>query len=147
MPDFHAIRLHGPWTAKVLDSQFACDVSAHERRLSIPSDWGDWLGASFRGRVEFRRRFGLPTQLNPGQAVWLVLESVDFQASISLNEIEVGTMRLGDDAFRVEIGEQLQHSNHLRVVVDLPAEVDRGERNPMAGGLIGSVRLEIAESL
>ena len=105
------------------------------------------MGASFRGRVEFRRRFGLPTQLNPGQAVWLVFESVDFQASISLNEIEVGTMRLGDDAFRVEIGEQLQHSNHLRVVVDLPVEVDRGERNPLAGGLIGSVRLEISESL
>ena len=117
-----------------------------ECRLHSPSDWGDWLGHSFRGRVEYRRRFGLPTQLDPDQAVWLVFEAVDFEASISLNEKELGTMQLGDDPFRVEIGNRMQKSNHLKVVIDLPAEADRGERNSMAGGLIGSVRLEIATS-
>ena len=115
-------------------------------RHPIPSDWGDWLGHSFRGRVEYRRRFGLPTQLEPRQAVWLVLEAVDFEASIALNEIELGTMRLGDPPFRVDIGNRLQHSNHLKVVIDLPAEADRGERNSAPGGLIGSVRLEIVTS-
>jgi hypothetical protein len=84
--------------------------------------------------------------LDPDQAVWLVFEAVDFEASISLNEIELGTMQLGDDPFRVEIGNRMQKSNHLKVVIDLPAEADRGERNSMAGGLIGSVRLEIATS-
>ncbi len=116
-------------------------------RHSVPSDWKDWLGVSFRGRVEYRRRFGLPTQLEPDQDVWLVFEAVDFEASFALNEIELGTMRLGADPFRVEISSQLQQSNHLKVVIDLPLEVDRGERNSVAGGLIGSVRLEIAESL
>ncbi len=130
----------------MLDSQNGCDFASPESRQAIPSDWGNWLGAAFRGRVEYRRRFGLPTQLEPDQEVWLVLEAIDFEASCSLNEIELGTMRLGDDPFRVEIGKQLQLSNHLKIVIDLPWEVDRGERNSMAGGLIGSVRLEIAEN-
>lgn len=147
MSEFHTIRLHGPWAAKVLDSQDRCDAAAVEIRHSVPSDWKDWLGVSFRGRVEYRRRFGLPTQLEPDQDVWLVFEAVDFEASFALNEIELGTMRLGADPFRVEISSQLQQSNHLKVVIDLPLEVDRGERNSVAGGLIGSVRLEIAESL
>ena len=104
------------------------------------------MGSSFRGRVEYRRRFGLPTHLDPNQAVWLVFESVDFEASITLNEIELGTLRLGDSPFRAEIRQRLLHSNYLNVIVELPSEVDRGERNSMAGGLIGSVRLEIASS-
>ena len=146
MTDFHTIRLHGPWTARVVEPQGQSGDCPSECRLHIPSDWGDWLGHSFRGRVEYRRRFGLPTQLDPDQAVWLVFEAVDFEASISLNEIELGTMQLGDDPFRVEIGNRMQKSNHLKVVIDLPAEADRGERNSMAGGLIGAVRLEIASS-
>ncbi len=147
MSEFHTIRLHGPWTARVLSCQNGGDPAASESRHHIPSDWDDWLGVSFRGRVEYRRRFGLPTQLEPDQDIWLVFEAVDFEASFALNEIELGTMRLGDDPFRVEISSQLQQSNHLKVVIDLPLEVDRGERNSVAGGLIGSVRLEIAESL
>ena len=146
MADLHTIRLHGPWTAQVLDSQNGCDVASSESRQTIPSDWGNWLGSSFRGRVEYRRRFGLPTHLDPNQAVWLVFESVDFEASITLNEIELGTLRLGDSPFRAEIRQRLLHSNYLNVIVELPSEVDRGERNSMAGGLIGSVRLEIASS-
>ena len=130
----------------VLDFQNSCDVAAVESRHPIPSDWENWLGTSFRGRVEYQRRFGLPTQLETGQAVWLVLEAVDYEASISLNEIELGSMRLGDSPFRVDIGNRLQHSNHLKVVVELPTEAERGERNSAAGGLIGSVRLEIATS-
>jgi beta-galactosidase/beta-glucuronidase len=131
----------------VLDSPNSCGVAVVESRRPIPADWEDWLGTSFRGRVEYQRRFGLPTQLEPGQAVWLVLEAVDYEASISLNEIELGSMRLGDNPFRVDIRNRLQHSNHLKVVIDLPAEAERGERNSAAGGLIGSVRLEIATSL
>ena len=131
----------------VLDSPNSCVVAAVESRHPIPSDWEAWLGTSFRGRVEYQRRFGLPTQLELGQTVWLVLEAVDYEASISLNEIELGSMRLGDNPFRVDIRNRLQHSNHLKVVIDLPAEAERGERNSAAGGLIGSVRLEVATSL
>ena len=146
MPDFHSIRLHGPWNAQVLE-QFnsAPGEFEHERRTTIPADWGDWLGSAFRGRVAYRRIFHLPTQLDPDQLVWLVIEKVDYQGSLFLNDQSIGTLRLGEAPLRVEVRQQLLETNLLCIEIELPDDVERGNRSSSAGGLIGGVRLEIQE--
>jgi len=126
--------------------QLAQPLSGSERRLKIPSDWGDWLGELFRGRVAYERRFGLPTGLEPQQKVWLVVSEVDFHASVSLNDAPLGEIQLGSPALRVEVRNLLQNSNDLRIEIGLPSGAERGARAPLAGGLIGEVRLEIEES-
>jgi beta-galactosidase/beta-glucuronidase len=120
--------------------------SDFERRLKIPSDWGGWLGTSYRGRVAYERRFGLPTGLQTQQSIWLVIAAVDFRASISLNGELIGQLQLGSPEFRSEVRDLLRTNNFLDIVVELPVDADRGARSPLAGGLIGEVRLEIEES-
>jgi len=143
----HSIRLHGPWNAQVLECFESTEpVSELERRLKIPSDWGDWLGNSFRGRVGFQRTFGFPTGLEPHQKIWLVAVEADFRADVSLNDAPIGNVQLGSPGLRVEVRNLLRLSNHLRIEVELPNDAQRGVRNSLAGGLIGEVRLEIEES-
>jgi hypothetical protein len=121
-------------------------ISEREHRVKIPSDWGDWLGTGFRGRVSYQRTFGRPTHLEPEQKVWLVVEETDFRAAVSLNEVSIGMLQLGSAPLRVEIQHLLQLSNRLNISVELPLDTERGLRNPLAGGLIGGVRIEIEES-
>ena len=147
MTDFHSIRLHGPWNAEVIE----CFNSApgefeSEHRIKIPSDWGDWLGPDFRGRVAFQRTFHLPTNLQPEQPVWLVVEEIDYRGSVFLNDGPIGTLQLGEVPLRVEIRQQLLESNRLRIEIELAGDHERGDRAALAGGLIGDVRLEIEES-
>ena len=148
--NFHTIRLHGPWNAKVRDF-FSPSATASpeaipaECRQTIPSDWSQWLGDSFRGVVDYRRNFNRPTRLSENQKVWLVVEEADFLANVTLNDKPIGSRRLGDLPLRVEVGSLLESSNQLLVSIELPFDVDRDARTTLAGGLIGSVRLEIEE--
>ena len=121
-------------------------VSESERRLKIPSDWSDWLGLSFRGCVAYLRNFNLPTGLEAQQKVWLVVSEVDFRACVWLNETPIGEIQLGQPALRVEVRDLLQSSNQLRIEVTLPVGAQRTARSPLAGGLIGEVRIEIEET-
>jgi len=149
-PEIHTIRLHGPWIAKVLfvdpcsDPQNLPDLD-QDHRCKIPSDWSDWLGPSFRGRVAYRRSFNRPTQLDPDQKVWLVVEEVDFRAEIFLNDQRLGQTTLGEDPFRAEIHNQLAVANLIRIEIEKPNRASCDSRAELAGGLIGSVRLEIEE--
>lgn len=118
-----------------------------EHRVKIPSDWADWLGVSFRGQVAYTRRFNRPTGLEAEQRVWLVIEAIDFRGSVLLNDQPIGCLQFGDPPLRIEIGSWIQKSNRIRIDIELPIQVDRGDRNQMAGGLIGGVRLEIEEPL
>jgi len=148
--EIHAIRLHGPWVAKV-HASFGEPVIAddQQRRVKIPSDWNDWLGADFYGRVEYRRNFNRPTGLEPGQSVWIVVEQVDCHGEIFLNDQSLGSLSLVEstsgDFLRVEVGQLLERSNVLRVEIEVKADSDRGDRVGLAGGLIGSVRIEIQQ--
>ena len=110
----------------------------------MPADWGDWLGSEFRGKVVFKRPFGMPTRLAPDQPVWLVLESVDYRAVVTLNGNRLGSFQ-SEEHFRVNVRERLEQANVLTVEVELPLGVERGDRATLAGGLIGSIRLEIQE--
>lgn len=153
--ELHTIRLHGPWVAQVLAS-FGDPISAddQQRRVKIPSDWNDWLGADFCGRVEYRRNFNRPTGLDPGQPVWIVLECVDSYGEVYLNDKNLGSLSLGEsnlgesspsDFLRVQVDQLLERSNVLRVEIEVNADSDRGDRVGLAGGLIGNVRIEIQQ--
>lgn len=112
-------------------------------RAQVPSDWSESLGASFHGRVRYQRSFHTPSGLEPAQAVWLVVEAVDFSATIELNGTPLGQLQCGQPSFRQpvesllarQLGSQLADRNRLTIEIDAPREG--------AGGLIGSVRLEI----
>ncbi len=116
------------------------------QRVKIPSNWGDWLGDSFRGRVAYVRNFGRPTGLAADQVVWLVVEEVDFRGSISLNDQHLGYLQLGDPPLKIAVESELRKSNQLRIEVEMPIRSDRGDRQKRAGGLTGSVRLEIEDT-
>ena len=147
-PDIHSIRLHGPWDAKVVAVYGSHGTVGQERRAKIPSDWGDWLGADFCGQVEYRRSFNRPTGLEPDQQVWLVVEQVDFHGDVFLNAHSIGSLTCGqspDSPFRIEIGKSLELSNVLRIDIQVAADSDRAHRAGLAGGLVGSVRIEIEQ--
>lgn len=126
------------------DLESQTDLKSHVK-IKIPSDWGDWLGDSFRGRVAFVRNFGLPTGLAENQKVWLVVEEVDFRGNVFLNRRPLGPIQLGEPPMRIEIHSQLGKSNELRIEIEVPVQADRGHRDGLAGGLTGGVRLEIEE--
>jgi hypothetical protein len=118
----------------------------------MPSDWGDTLGADFRGRVLYTRSFGRPTGLTASECVDLVIEQVDAFGSCSLNGQPLGKIELGAGALCVEITKLLRPRNVLEIEVELPqvgpssAPLPRRAREGQPGGLIGEVRLEIYEA-
>ena len=125
-PEIHTIRLHGPWVAKVLAVFGEHGEVGQERRVKIPSDWSDWLGADFCGRVEYLRSFNRPTGLEPNQSVWLVVQQVDFQADVFLNDQPLGHLRLGESPdgqpLRAKVEQHLKLSNTLRVEIEVSAD-------------------------
>lgn len=145
MSKLHLIRLHGPWEARVIEGGDAAASASNDRqRVKIPSDWKDWLGPQFRGRVSYQRNFRKPTNLVPAQKVWLVVEAVDYRANVSLNQLPLGEF-VQAKGLRVEISEAILPLNRLEIVVELPPDAERRDRTSLAGGLIGEVRLEIEE--
>ncbi len=118
----------------------------------MPADWGRTLGADFRGRVRYVRRFGRPTNLAPGQTVWLVCDGVDLAGSASLNGRPLGEMTGSQAATRFDVTAELAERNELVIVVELPPldyraeQASRPDRVGLPGGLIGEVRLEIEPS-
>ena len=84
----------------------------------------------------------------PGQSVKVVVTNVDFYAECFLNEQRLGELTFGEPA-AFEVGSTLKDFNHLIIDVRL-SEADksnpaRAERLGKAGGVIGSVYLEIAD--
>lgn len=148
----HVIRLRGPWEYRVLSGGSASRQEAFPQtgRMRMPADWGDALGADFRGRVEFSRRFARPTGLVSDQRVDLVLDGVDARARVLLNDAHLLEIPPGGSASRVEIGALLADRNRLIVEVELheieapgKAVVRPPGREHLPGGLFGEVRLEI----
>jgi len=155
--DIHTIRLRGPWELEPLArSVRGGDCLVYESvenlpapcRQHMPGDWGPSLGADFRGRVRYRRRFGRPTALEPHETVWLVLAAVDPAGDVSLGGQRLGRAGPAEPA-EFEITALLQERNELIVEVDLPLlepEAERALRPARCGqpgGLVGEVRLEI----
>ena len=171
----HTIRLRGPWEYQPLArATLLADgsVSRDERDLpaggtiALPADWGDILGNDFRGLVRFSRRFAQPTGLDAATRVWLVIENVDWLATVSLNDQFLGHVHLAQATpplsippslfpsisppspcpARFDITSHLQPRNLLAIdVLKSPAAAGPGWTT-QPGGLIGLVRLEIVAS-
>lgn len=101
---------------------------------TIPGDWSAALGSDYRGGARFVRRFGLPTNLDPNERVFLVIGAVYESATICLNGTELGRQSRADDECRYEVTSLLQRRNEFVAVV---------EAADSAGGLMGEVKLEI----
>jgi hypothetical protein len=118
-------------------------------QIRMPADWGQTLGADFRGRVQYHRQFGCPTGLEPGDRLELVIDRVDAFGAIVLNGRSLGQIPAGGARARYDITPWLARRNDLVIEVELPkvtadsAFPSRPGRDGMPGGIVGEVRLEI----
>lgn len=155
----HIIRLRGPWDYEPLSrTRLLPDGTIREEgagelppagRIQMPADWAETLGAEFRGRVRYTRRFGCPSGLATNDLIELVIVQVDALGAVHLNGRPLVGIPAGQLNTRVDITRRLQPRNELHVEVELP-DVDpaaptlpRPGRGDRPGGLIGEVRLEI----
>ncbi len=131
----HVIRLRGPWQFEVVDQlDGAPPPRVNSGKQPMPGDWSTELGSEFRGTVAYRRVFHRPTGLEPGQSVWLVIESLVGLAEVSLNQTPLGTIESTGGRFAIE--SILADDNRLEIVV-----THHAHSGP--GGLTGLVSLEI----
>lgn len=116
----------------------------------MPADWGGTLGHDFLGLVRYTRNFNRPTNLEPRDRVWLVVEPPRSCGLVRVNGCELGPVRFGASPGRFDITPLLGDHNLIEIDVEHP-ELD-GDGNPrddstihISGGLVGEVRLEIEE--
>lgn len=158
MPDMHVIRLRGPWEyepiARVSIAANGTRIENRDNlppsgRQHLPADWRLSLGTDFRGRVRYTRRFGLPTNLEPHEQVWLVIDGVDYFATAKVNGQPLGEFVGYETSREFDITRSLGERNLLTLEVELPAYAagaaapKRSGREKLPGGPIGEVRLEI----
>ena len=152
----HTIRLRGPWQFEPLarfvfsedqrphNVELPWDEDPRAGRVVMPCDWSASLGAEFRGRVRYRRRFGCPTGMEPGESAHLVFDRVTSFGTVTLNELLLGVVTEASLPSEFEITSQLRPSNLLTVVVEHPAGCDCDSAAMLSpGGLTGEVRLVI----
>jgi hypothetical protein len=152
------IRLRGPWQYRPLArTVLLADGSTRETagvlpppgRVHMPADWGQTLGATFRGRVQYRRDFGCPTGLEAGDRVELVIERVDAFGVVVFNTRSLGQIHAGGEKASFDVTSWLRRRNELLIEVELPevtsasAPLSRPGREGLPGGLVGEVRIEI----
>jgi hypothetical protein len=120
----HRIRLRGPWEVRP-------HGGAPPGRMTIPGRLLDGGWAGFAGRVSFYRRFGRPSNLSPGETVWLVFERVAGAAEMWVNGGRLGALA-GAGSFDVTTA--LAARNELAVIVEADGD---------GCGIVGDVWLEI----
>jgi hypothetical protein len=136
MREPNVIRLRGPWEYSPLERSDSNDPLPASGKQTMPADWSSTLGANFRGRVRYLRRFGKPGFTEPYEQLWIVCQQVRSRASVLLNGEVLGEVS-GDQPGIFEVTDKLAFRNMLELVVEHPAGA--GE----AGGIVGDVRLEI----
>lgn len=128
----HRIRLRGPWDYEPLarrsDDPRPLPPAG---RMTLPTPWAAAGLSEFAGRLQLRRSFGYPGQIDPHEQVWLTFGSLRDHAEILLNGSRLGTLTAEGGEFLIT--PLLRPRNELLVVVD-------GDHN---GGLIGDVALEV----
>ncbi len=149
-PNFHPIRLHGPWQIQLRPQESEVSQPA-KLACRLPGDWTASLEPHFQGRVQLQRHFNRPTGLRAGQPVYLVVEMTPLPDSICLNERPLQPTEAGeewgasgrseesesDGRFRFEISQLLMARNHLTIDVELPGQQS-------TAGAAAEIRLEIA---
>lgn len=151
----HIIRLRGPWELEPLERYVAgagrrCETRREELPAActqkMPADWAAVLGRDFFGLVRYTRNFNRPTNLEPHERVWLVVEPPRSHGRVFLDGELLGEARYGTPAARFDITPLLKDHNSVEVLVAHPSFADGGhsiEPADLPGGLVGEVRLEI----
>lgn len=130
----HRIRLRGPWECEPLSRRgdAAAATLPPPCFLTLPCRWEEGELADFAGRVRFRRRFGAPTRVGPGEHLWLTFGGTS-DARVWLNTDYLGEHH-GAGPFEFEVTGRLRPRNELAVEVDVP---------PTDSGTWGDVALEV----
>jgi len=155
----HTIRLRGPWKLQAIERFVLRPDGSHcptsdqlpsATLAKMPADWSEMLEECFLGVVRYSRNFNRPTNLEPHERVWLVVEPPRSHGRVCANDVELGCVRLGAPAGRFDITALLKDYNAVVIDVGHP-ELD-GEGQAIgdgslseAGGLVGEVRLEIED--
>lgn len=131
MSHSHPIRLHGPW-------QFTVLATAPPRggQVTFPCPLGELAPLDFPGQVRLERRFGRPTNLDPSETVWLVLEGVAGNFELWLNGERIAGPGASQAAIEYDITDRLLVRNELR----LDLRIDRAAPTDL---VVRAVRLEI----
>jgi hypothetical protein len=124
MPYPHPIRLRGPWDFAVGDQPWS------DERVMLPDGWPALAAAHAGRRLRLRRWFNRPTNLEPHEQVWLVVETSAADVTATLNDRPVSLVRSGD-TLEGPVTELLAERNELVMTVHTASGTD--------------VRLEIRE--
>lgn len=128
----HRMHLKGPWDFYWLDRE------EPDGRAVMPMSWRELFGAE-SGRVEFRRKFNMPTNLEAHEHVWIVFDGIGGESTVSVNRELLGHIAADQSNAEFEITSLLNVHNELCVALSFdPARVP-----PELGGLWGPVALEI----
>ena len=116
----HRIRLRGPWEYESISTE-----TPASGRIDLP-----WAAdrTRFAGPVRYRRRFGLPRQIDPHERVWLIIQGLVSEASVSLN------------GHPLESGTQFEVTSDLRERNELQVEIERDDQTAV---LWDEIALEI----
>jgi hypothetical protein len=120
----HRIRLRGPWEV---------ESPAQPDLAPVRVMWGERGLAGFPGRVRFRRRFGVPRQIDAHERVWATGRASD-PVEVWLNDDLLGRHATPGTPFEFPVSIPLHDRNELVIEVE-SATPD--------GGLTGEVALEI----
>ena len=150
----HSMRLHGPWQLSVFasnDSPSSSGLSSSApavHRVKMPSLIDPAIVASAQpdGSLVLHRGFGRPSGLDDSQTVWLVVDSVTWPATLSLNEREVSfdavSLEPGILA-RIEVTQFLLPRNELTISFPVGEAIADSTLAEVLPGIAGEVRLEI----
>ncbi len=159
-PQGHSIRLHGPWESSSLnpapgllvdkvptslvnfDPRAAGESTPRPAKVQIPEQWPVWWASTSFEAVRLVRRFGLPTGLESGQEIWLIVEASQLVISINLNQTSLGELAATETHFEFSIRPHLLSRNCLRLDIQ-SAHQESGNQLLARCGLIQEIRLEI----
>lgn len=130
------MRLIGPWDYQVLSGQTAGDRPP-TGRLRMPTDRTSAFGPEFVGAVRLRRRFNRPTNLDPHERVWLVIEGVEAGSPAALNGSALGEVGAAGQPVEFDVTGRLAMHNELAI------DIVWNGQDGAAADIFGDVRLEI----
>ena len=133
----HVIRLRGPWHFEVLPDTdrdakaLGGSEPATSRAVSLdprpagsaplPHDWTTGVECGDAARICWRRRFSRPSNLDPGEAVWLCIAGRGATLAIALNGESLGTIAGTEAAREFDVTSRMKPRNELAIeVVELP---------------------------
>lgn len=132
----HRIRLRGPWMYHWLDAEGR--PAGADAALRHPEDWPQRAGL-LAGRMELTRNFHAPSNLDPHEAVFVVLTGVQGSGEVRLNGQPLGSFGRQESACEFACPLPLPFFNVLTIDVSFPAATDVSPQI----GLYGVVELQI----